>query len=97
MELSIKLQPQGNVLNIILSGRLNYNTADKLDEAIAEHAEGMEEIRIDMSELVYTSSMGIRSLIAAQKIADKKNIKFNIVSPSEPIMEVFNKIGRASV
>ncbi|MBR1445054.1 MAG: STAS domain-containing protein [Firmicutes bacterium] len=97
MELSIKLQPQGNVLNIILSGRLNYNTADKLDEAIAEHAEGMEEIRIDMSELVYTSSMGIRSLIAAKKIADKKNIKFNIVSPSEPIMEVFNMTGSNNV
>ena len=93
MELDIFLCHQGNSMIISLSGRLTAANAPEFDRALADWSDGMEEIKIDMSNLVYISSMGIRSVLSAKRALAAKGTAFKICSPTETVMDVFNLTG----
>ena len=97
MEFDITVKMQGNTLDMKLSGKLNYNTASEFDKEFADLLNDVSEIRIDMSDLVYISSFGIRSLIVAKRLADTKGVKLLIVSPSQPVTEVLEMTGTDKV
>ncbi len=93
MELNIAVQRQGDVLTIKLSGRMTFNTVPEFDRAFAESSGDKREIRIDMSELIYIASMGIRSLLSAKKASDASGTAFAFVSPTDSVMEILSVTG----
>lgn len=93
IELDIKIQTQNGILTICLSGRLTYKAAPEFDRAFSDSLDGIREVRIDMSELVYISSMGIQSVLSAKKAASQKGAKFFLLSPGEAVMDVFRVTG----
>ena len=93
MELVIKTERKENILIVTLSGRLTYTSAPEFDNGFDDLIDGIAEIRVDMSELTYISSMGIRAIIHLKKLSDTKGITFMIMSPSETVMDVFSIVG----
>ena len=97
MELTIKTERSAGVLFLSLTGKLTYTSAHEFDNSFSELTEDLTGIIIDMSGLIYISSMGIRSIMYAKNAADEKGISFAISSPSETVMEVFTLIGLDNV
>ena len=93
MELTIKTERRKNKLVVSLAGKLTYTSAPEFDSAFADLAEDITGIRIDMSELHYLSSAGIRAIMYVKKAAIKRDITFEIADPSETVMDVFSATG----
>ncbi|MBR5089290.1 MAG: anti-sigma factor antagonist, partial [Ruminiclostridium sp.] len=93
MELTIKTERRKNKLVVSLAGKLTYTSAPEFDSAFADLAEDITGIRIDMSELHYLSSAGIRAIMFVKKMTTKRDITFEIAYPSETVMDVFSATG----
>ena len=74
MELTIKTERRKNKLVVSLAGKLTYTSASEFDSAFADLAEDITGIRIDMSELHYLSSAGIRAIMSVKKMTTKRDI-----------------------
>ena len=84
----------GNVLNISLAGRLDTMTSPTLLSLYKEAAEsgGMKAIRIDMKELEYISSAGLRVLLIMKKALGDGN-GFSLVNMNDPVRDILETTG----
>ena len=78
-----------------LSGRFDAKTAILIDETVQMQVKSLEHkfIAIDLAEITYMSSAGLRVLLAARKML--KAIEGNIVliAPPDNVMEVLELSG----
>lgn len=87
---------KGDVLILELEGRLDTNTAPELEKVINNQTDDIKELFIDMKELDYISSAGLRVLLAAQKKMNKIG-KLTVMNVCDTIMEVFQITGFVDV
>ena len=86
-----------DVTELALIGRLDTTTAPELDEVLKElFANGVKNLVIDLKQLEYISSAGLRELLFAQKNI-KEVGKMIIKNVNEEIMEVFDITGFADI
>jgi len=77
---------------IELTGRLDTLTSPQLEEALKEVPEDTNELVLDLKELEYVSSAGLRVFLNAQKgMTDKGTMTLKNVN--EEIMEVLEMTG----
>ena len=77
---------------ITLAGRLDTVTAPQLDKAISEDIQDAKSLVLDLKEIEYISSAGLRVLLSTQKIMKNQGtMKVKNVCPE--IMEVFDITG----
>lgn len=94
--MTIKTTRNEGALNVSLCGRLDLLTSPELNRLIDEELEGVSELTIDLTELEYISSAGLRVLlIAKKKLADAGSMK--LVNPNEMVREVFDITGFSDV
>lgn len=65
---------------ITLKGRLDTKSAPKLETLIKTTLDEVNELCFDMNKLEYISSAGLRVLLSAQKIMDKRgeNVRYRL-------------------
>ena len=80
----------GDVYEIALSGWLDTVTAPELGEKLDEIPDSAAELVLDLKELEYTSSAGVRQIVAAHKKMNG-NLKLKNVCPE--IMDVLMMTG----
>ncbi len=91
--MKIDAEKKDGSLILRLSGRLETTTAPKLKEVVDHELEGVSELRIDMKELEYVSSAGLRVLLAASKKMKEKEGAMVVCRVGDDIMEVFEITG----
>lgn len=89
--MKIKKELDNATLVLELEGRLDTTTASELEGAIGD-LDGVEELVIDMKNLQYISSAGLRVILKAQKIMNEKG-SMKLKNVGESIMEVFEITG----
>lgn len=94
--MEIKKSKEGQTLNIKLLGRLDTNTAPELDENIKGDLASVDEIAIDLKELDYISSAGLRTILVIHKAMTAKSGKLTIKNVKDEVMEVFDMTGFSS-
>ncbi len=94
--MKITKNQNGNSLCLALEGRLDTNTAPELENTIKGVIEGVEELTIDMADLDYLSSAGLRVLLGAQKIMNKQG-SMRVIHVNDTIMEIFEVTGFADI
>ncbi len=88
-----KLQ-SGEILEISVKGRLDAYWADHLTRALEEAVrDGADHIRLNMSEVAYMSSVGIRVLLKFHKQLRGIHGSFAVSNPSEPVKTVLELAG----
>lgn len=94
--MNIAIEKTNDVTIIKLDGRLDTTTAPTLEAAINEEGEQLTNLVIDMTELSYISSAGLRVLLSAQK---KMNVQgtMKLVGVAEAVMDVFEMTGFADI
>lgn len=90
--MTITKTQNGTSLSLALEGRLDTTTAPELEAEIRNSSEGITDLTLDFSNLVYLSSAGLRVILAAQKQMSKQG-KMVIKNVNETIMEVFEITG----
>ena len=93
--MKIDLKKEDKKLTIKLDGKLDTNTSPDLDSKMSE-LEGMEEVVIDMKELDYISSAGLRVLLSMQKVMNKQG-KMTIINVCENVMDIFEVTGFSDI
>lgn len=93
--MKIDLKKEENKLIISLDGKLDTNTSPELDKTITE-LEGIEELYIDLKNVDYISSAGLRVLLSMQKIMNKQG-KMVIKNVCENVMDIFEVTGFSEI
>lgn len=83
---------ENDVCKIALTGRLDTTTAPDLEAELKDNLDGVKELEIDLQNLDYISSAGLRVLLFAQKTMNAQG-KMTIKNVKPEIMEVFEITG----
>ena len=94
--LDIKKSIESGKAIFSLSGRLDTGTAPQLEQEIKASISGITDLELDMQELDYISSAGLRVLLAAQKIMNKQG-KMTVLNANETVMEIFEVTGFSDI
>ena len=92
MTMIINQNREGNQLTISLEGRLDTATAPELEAVIDTALTGVETLVMDLEQLEYVSSAGLRVFLKMQKLMNTQGA-MKIIHVNETIMEVFDITG----
>ena len=93
--MKIKKELENNVLVLALEGRLDTVTAPELEREIIDLS-GVRDLVIDMKNLEYISSAGLRVILKAQKTMNTQG-SMKRKNVGESIMEVFEITGFSDI
>ncbi len=71
--MQIDTKKEGDKLIIVPKGNIDYVTAPELDEAVSKVGDDVMTIELDMSEVPYISSAGLRVILNADEIMQDRN------------------------
>ena len=83
-------------LTVKIIGRLETVTAPKLEEELKTCLKGVKTLIMDMEDMEYISSAGLRVLFSAQKTMNKQG-RMIVRNVNEDVMEVFEVTGSVDV
>ena len=90
--MTIEKNLNGSELEVVITGRLDTTTAPELETELKNSYDGLTELVINMANLDYISSAGLRVLLSAQKTMNKQG-SMKITNVNEEIMEIFDVTG----
>lgn len=85
-----------DVMALVVKGRLDTNTAPELEKVALEDLEGVKKLQIDLGELDYISSAGLRVILMLHKTMTGKGAALTVCHPKDEVMEVFDMTGFSS-
>ena len=91
--LDIATKADGTTITMQLSGRLDTDTAPQLDDEIAGLSDVVTNIVMDMDDLEYVASSGLRVLLMATKTMRSRGGDCTLVNVPDLITEVFEMTG----
>ena len=94
--MTIGIAKETESLTMKLGGRLDTTTAPELEKAFEENMDVSKDLILDMKELQYISSAGLRVLLAAQKKMNQSG-KMKLTGVSDEVMEVFEITGFSDI
>lgn len=90
--MNIIKQLNGNELLLTLEGELNSSNYQQLEDVIKNDLDKVQSLVFDLAKLEYLSSAGLRVLLVAQKMMNKKG-HMVIRHPNESVKEIFSITG----
>ncbi|MBP5265626.1 MAG: STAS domain-containing protein [Lachnospiraceae bacterium] len=95
--MDVKLVDRGNEGELLLSGRLETTNANEAEELFLQLADRFQDITLNMKDLKYISSAGLRVLKKLYMKVRNNNGELSVSNVSEYVMEVFEMTGFASI
>ena len=90
--MTIEQKINGEAVTLIVSGRLDTQTAPELENELEAVLPGIKELTFDMTNLEYVSSAGLRVILKAQKAMNMQG-SMKLTGVNDSIMEVFDITG----
>ena len=94
--LSIEKKIEDAKASVSLAGRLDTVSAPELEEVLSKLIPGIGELTLDLKDLDYISSAGLRVLLSVHKIMDRQGI-LKVANTGETIMEIFEVTGFSEI
>jgi anti-sigma B factor antagonist len=91
--MGIMKKEDDHVLTLSLEGRLDTSSSGDLEKEIEElETEDVEELHLDLKDLDYTSSAGLRVILKAQQLMSRRHgmIVYNV---KDEIRDIFDLTG----
>jgi anti-anti-sigma factor len=96
-ELEITLQHLESAVVLHAAGRVDSNTAPQLQEPLLRAAEAPTgAVELDLAEVSYMSSAGLRVLLQAAKALQKRGERLRLTNVPLPIYNILNLAGFTS-
>lgn len=94
--MTVNAEKNNNHVTLKIEGRLDTTTAPSLEKIINDLPADVTELVLDMSQLAYVSSAGLRVLLSAQKKMNKIG-SMKLTGVCEEVMEVFEMTGFSDI
>lgn len=95
--LDISTSFDGDGATVALGGRLDTNSAPELEEALGGVFAKTHRVTLDLSDLMYISSAGLRVFVWAFKAVSSAEGSFVVENPRPEVREVFEMTGLVDV
>lgn len=95
--MEITITQEGAKAIIALNGKLSVATSPDLEAAISGLPESTNEFVIDLSQLEYISSAGLRVLVSTEKLANQRSGSMVLLHPNDEVLEVFDMTGLTDI
>ncbi len=90
--LNIDKKKNGSELTVALTGRLDTTTSPDLETELRDGLAGVTALTMDLKDLEYISSAGLRVLLSAQKTMNRQGTMV-VKNASEVVKEIFEVTG----
>ena len=90
--MTITTTRNGSALTLQLEGRLDTTTSPQLEAELSASLDGVKQLTLDLQQLAYLSSAGLRVILGAHKRMNKQG-QMVVRHVNETIMEVFEVTG----
>ena len=90
--MTIEKKLNNDALTLIVSGRLDTQTAPELEKELDSVLTDIKELTFDFANLEYVSSAGLRVILKAQKAMNAQG-SMKLTGVNDSIMEVFDITG----
>lgn len=87
---------EADKLTVAIEGKLDTTTAPELEKTFGEILSGVTELVLDMTNLEYISSAGLRVILKVQKVMFNQG-EMKLLGVNETVMEVFEITGFSSI
>ena len=94
--MTIQKNREADTLTVAIEGRLDTTTAPQLESELNSSIDGVKELVLDLVDLAYVSSAGLRVLLSAQKTMNKQG-SMVIKNANEEVMEIFEVTGFSDI
>lgn len=88
-----KFEKQGNTLIVKPEGKLDTATSPVLGKEITEHLDGIQNVVLDLKDVAYTSSGGIRMMLEIEQLLEDRGGKMTVCHVNDYILNVFDMVG----
>ena len=90
--MTIEKKINNDAVTLIVSGRLDTQTAPELENELDSVLSGIKDLTFDLTNLEYVSSAGLRVILKAQKAMNAQG-SMKLTGVNDSIMEVFDITG----
>ena len=94
--MTINKEANGDKLTVKVSGRLDTTTSPAFEKELKDSLDGVKELTLDLTDLEYISSAGLRVLLSTHKIMNAQG-SMKLVGVKEMIMEIFEVTGFSDI
>ena len=94
--MKITKKQDGSALVIVLEGRLDTTTAPDLEKELKTSLDGVTDLTLDLTNLDYISSAGLRVLLSTHKTMMKQG-QMQVTNASDIVKEVFDVTGFSDI
>lgn len=91
--MEIRKETVDNIMTIRLKGRLETSTAPKLEEVVENELGELAALTVNMAQVEYVSSAGLRVLLAAEKKMKAKGGTLVVEEAVPTVRDVFKITG----
>ena len=84
---------EGENLTLIPNGNIDVHTSDEFTQTILKSFQKAKVIVVDMKEVSYVSSAGLRAFILGQKTANSKGAQLSLINVQDMVKDIFRTTG----
>lgn len=88
---------EGSSATIALDGKLTVAAAPVLEDALNSLPESVTEVCLDLTDLEYVASAGLRVIVSASKRFGSVGGSVRLLHPNTEVMEVFDATGLVDI
>lgn len=90
------INKENNKLTVSVSGRVDTTTAPEFEKSVSDNLDGIVELILDLKDMSYTSSAGLRILLKLQKSMMKQG-NMKVINVSDEVMDIFDMTGFSDI
>ncbi len=79
------------IVKVALSGRLDVNGALEIDDPFRDAVAGKKHVVVDLAEVSFLASLGIRTLVSGAKAASSNGGKLVVLAPQRNVEKVLRE------
>ena len=93
--MQLKMVNRGESAEVLMIGRLDVKAAPEVERNLLEVAKRFQEVILNLEQLEYISSAGLRSLRSLYIALSQKGGSMRAINVPKPIMDIFEVTGFA--
>lgn len=87
----------GDAVTLQIEGRVDTNTSPELQKAILDAFQTGKRLTLDLAQVVYVSSAGLRALLIGQKTANSKGATMCLTNVAPAVRSVLDSVGFSKI
>ena len=92
-ECSVKSEHKGDVVVATVTGRIDSTTAVNLDKELEKLVHGYEKVVLDLKEVAYLSSAGVRAILKLLRNGQKAGGAVKLAAIPETVADTLETVG----